>query len=234
MDEQQQQQQLTAELPHTHALFERKPLEAHESSGIRICGITTPAAVDRPSAETIFTTVEDVDKLCKDVIGVPLFDEHEVGEVIGRVARAYPDAEKRIVVEVDIADTLPGWTTIQRARKGDRIGFSWGATRALVPDNKLVVAAKDKRMFELSITSSPEFSDDALITEVSKNSHMHDAFKKRLIQDIQTRQHAVGLSNIAPGGLVVGKRGAEPLLVFLPPLLTNLQQPCRRSNNKLL
>lgn len=169
----------TTDVPHTHEIFERKA--PARPSGIKICGVTSPPARNLPSNLTPMITKDEVEQVCKDVIGTPLFDEHRVGEVLGRVTSAWPDQQGRVVVEVEMEDTVAGWSAIQQARQGERVGFSWGGVRYVVPTgDERVETFEGKQWFELSLTNNPEFSDDALIHEITENSALQNTVKEAI------------------------------------------------------
>ena len=179
----------TNELAPDHPLFDRGVVKT--PTGIRITGITTPPIREgKRSEETPRFTSEDLDEACESAIGAPILSEHTTGEVLGRVVSAKPDSQGRIVVEAEIEDTVDGWNIINQVvgerEAGRVIGFSWGARHELTPDSKLCRAVTDKKLCELSITRSPEFSQDALVTAVSKRSELHDAARANLLKILRT------------------------------------------------
>lgn len=164
---------VTTNVPHTHPIYKRKPF-CETSSGVRLCGVVSPPATDERSEDTPFITREDLPAMRQALYGVPLFDNHRVGEVLGRVMEVDIDDKQRLRVEVELEDTPSGYSAYNEVANGRRIGFSLGTVRRVI-GNKFNV---DKNIFELSITNDPEFAEDALIDGIKQYSHMHGDYKR--------------------------------------------------------
>lgn len=187
-------------------LFERKPLT--NGNGFRIIGKTTPPVVrDKSSKETFYLTGEDLEKACADAVGAPILNNHRVGTPIGRVLSARPDADGRIEVEVELADTLEGWRAANAAGKGDVVGFSWGYRNFVEKDDALNLAVTEKKLVELSITAAPEFDKDALITQVSKRTDLHEGARCTLLELLRSPEgHALFGRDKCVGTLCVQRK----------------------------
>jgi len=181
--------QHTNDVDHNDPLFAKRR-GAARSSGHRIRGIATPPARrDMLSEETPFVTVEDVDDVCQRCLGLPVMSEHTVGEVLGRVVSARRDARNRIVVDVDIEDTVEGWRTLTSVRDGKRLGFSLGQRFGGTRNDKGELTSADHKLpVELSVTESPEFAEDAWITYVTPTSNEH----KQLVRELTEPNEQLG------------------------------------------
>ena len=171
----------TNDVPHDDPLFKKreKPLRP---SGHRIRGVTTQAALrNYLSEETPLLTVEDVKDMCEKVVGLPLLKEHQAGEVLGRVARAWPDENGRIVIEAELEDTPEGFRARNSVRS-KRMGFSWGQRFAVRDTKDMADSVEMKLPLELSLTESPEFDGDAWVTDVTENTPEHEKMKRALTE----------------------------------------------------
>lgn len=155
-------------------------------SGLHIRGTTTARGKPNDPQQQLAETPEELEKHAKQVVGMLLFDEHKDdtkgGEAVGVIRSAHVDADGRLEVDVEMADTLAGWKTLEAARRGDRVGFSWSRTfgRVVDPEKGPIVAYK--RLNDLSIVQRPEFEDDALIHHIDENSKLHEERKKELFR----------------------------------------------------
>lgn len=191
---------------HTNALGVDDPLFKKRRRAVRPSGhiirgaITQKALREYLSEETPMLTVEDVHEMCEKVIGLPLLRDHRVGEVLARVVRAWPDEHKRIMVDCEMEDSQPGWRALNDTRSKKRIGFSLGSRYGKRDTEHLASAVEQKIPVELSLTESPEWDEDAWVTEVTENSAEHEELKKYLFGEQQKQEHDAGLSFVGTEG----------------------------------
>ena len=158
-------------------------------SGHHIRGTTTARGKPGDPQKQFHDTPEEIEKHAKQCVGMLLFDEHKDdtvgGEPIGVIRSAKRDAEGRLEVDVEMADTVAGWKTLAAARDGDRIGFSWSRTFGQRIDPEKGPVLVHKTLNDLSIVERPEFEDDALIHHIDENSALHTKRKEELTHYIR-------------------------------------------------
>lgn len=151
----------TNDLPLNDPLFQKRSAPLYPSKHFVEFVVTPPARSDRLAEETASITVEDIAQISKEVVGTPLLNEHEAGEVLGRIVSTRIDDKKRIVARVHMEDTEAGQKALENIRNGKVCGASLGQ-RYVVKDTPDVLHAVTKKMYpELSVTDSPEFHEDA-------------------------------------------------------------------------
>ena len=201
----------TNDVPHDDALFSKRerPLRP---SGHRIRGVTTQAALrNYLSEETPMLTVEDVQDMCEKVVGLPLLKEHQAGEVLGRVARAWTDDKDRIVIEAELEDTPEGFRARNSVRS-KRMGFSWGQRFGVRDTKDMPDSVEMKLPLELSLTESPEFDEDAWVTDVTENTPEHERLKRALTEPGEGEQkHPLEEEIIAFHGRLSGSARSRKL-----------------------
>ena len=183
-------------------------------SGRHIRGTTTARGKPGDPTKQLADTPEEIEQHAKQVVGMLLFDEHkddkQGGEVIGVIRSAKRDAEGRLEVDVEMADTVAGWTAMKAAEDGDKLGFSWSRTFGQMIDPVKGPVVVHKTLNDLSIVARPEFEDDALIHHIDEHSSLHKARKEKLGRLIKHQLIEDRLERLRQGTFL-----ASPFLIWI-------------------
>jgi hypothetical protein len=175
---------------HTNALPVDDPLfkqsDVKDPSKIYVWGVSTPPASKHASHDTLHVTEEDIGDACLEMVGRPILLEHTVGDPLGRVVKARPNAQKQVEFEFEIENTPAGHALASQIRSGKYRAVSWGGRHDIRRDSKLGRrAVADKKYVELSVCENPEF-EEAKILGISEPSKEHVEMREKYRAALRT------------------------------------------------
>ncbi len=152
---------------------------------LEFSGSANPKGLDNDYDGTFLTKSQIEDK-AKDIVGTPVWYEHDGSKKIGWITEGSVDDEGRLLVKGVInRDSWAGTAAARQMRDGTLKGLSLGMGHIKMKNQEgTMLRIVSKAIEEVSVTANPD-RPDTEITHIARDSEVFELARQRICQSIE-------------------------------------------------